>query len=79
MNDQNKTYGTVDLYLGAFLKAKGIRLVDVDKSGRRVTFLFEDKDETHKLVREFYDNGTVRVNEFQHAIKDLKSITYNIA
>jgi len=78
MNDQTKTYGTTDLYVEAFLKARGVRLIDIDKAGRRITFLFEDSEETKKLIKEFYNDGTVRINDFQHALKDLKSITYNM-
>jgi len=77
MNNQ-KTYGTVDLYLGAYLRARGIKLLDLDRSGRRVTFLFEDSDETRKLVKNFYDNGEVKINTYKSALKDLKSMTYNI-
>jgi len=79
MKDQPKTYGTTDLYVGAFLRAKGVKLIDVDKSGRRITFLFEDSQETKKLIKEFYNDATVKINDFQHALKDLKSICYNIA
>jgi predicted transport protein len=79
MNDQPTTYGTTDLYVGAFLKARGIKLIDVDKAGRRITFLFEDSDKTKKLIKEFYNEGMVKISDFQHALKDLKSITYNMA
>lgn len=78
MSDQAKTYGTSDLYVGAFLKARGIKLIDVDKSGRRIIFLFEDSEETKKLIKEFYSDAMVKINDFQHALKDLKSITYNM-
>jgi len=79
MSDQPKTYGTTDLYVGAFLRARGIKLIDVDKSGRRITFLFNDSEETKKLIKEFYNDAVVKINDFQHALKDLKSITYNMA
>ena len=78
MSDQEKTYGTVDLYLGAYLRARGIKLVDLDRSGRRVTFLFKDSDKTRKLVKNFYDNGEVKINVYKSALKDLKSMTYNM-
>ncbi len=77
MSDQ-KTYGTVDLYLGAYLRARGTKLVDLDRSGRRVTFIFEDSDKTRKLVKNFYDNGEVKINAYKSALKDLKSMTYNM-
>lgn len=78
MSDQTKTYGTTDLYVGAFLKAKGVKLIDIDKAGRRITFLFEDSDKARALIKEFYNDGVVKINDFQHALKDLKSITYNM-
>lgn len=77
MND-GKTYKTVDLYLGAFLKARGIELLDVDRTGRRVTFLFQDGYEVRELVKEFYNDGQVKVNVFKNALKDLKAIIYNL-
>ena len=77
MNDQ-KTYGTVDLYLGAYLRARGIKLLDLDRSGRRITFMFEDSDKTRKLVKNFYDDGEVKINDYKSALKDLKSMTYNM-
>ena len=76
--DDQKTYGTVDLYLGAYLRAQGIKLVDLDRSGRRVTFIFEDSDKTRKLVKNFYDDGEVKINDYKSALKDLKSMTYNM-
>lgn len=79
MKDQPTTYGTTDLYVGAFLKARGIKLIDVDKAGRRITFLFENSDKTKRLIKEFYNEGRVKISDFQHALKDLKSITYNMA
>ncbi|MBA7491098.1 hypothetical protein ES702_01643 [subsurface metagenome] len=76
--DDQKTYGTVDLYLGAYLRARGIKLLDLDRSGRRVTFIFEDSDKTRKLVKNFYDDGEVKINDYKSALKDLKSMTYNM-
>lgn len=77
MSDQ-KTYGTVDLYLASFLRAAGNKLLDIEKSGRRITFLFPDTKDVQRLVREFYNNdAVVRVNDFTHALKDLKSIVFN--
>ena len=78
MKDQKITYGTVDLYLGAYLKASGIKLIDIDKSGRRTTFLFEDSPKTQKLIKNYYDDGEVKVSAYNHALKDLKAIIYNM-
>jgi len=78
MKDQKtEAFGSVDLYLGSYLKASGVKLIDVDKSGRRTTFLFEDGEHTRKLVKEFYDSAEF-INSFVHCLKDLKAIIYNM-
>src|SRR5262249_10212119 len=72
------TYETTDLYLGCFLKASGLRLLDVRRDGRRTTFVFEDRPDRSDLIRSFYNDGTVRVNDFKNALQDLKAIIYNV-
>lgn len=72
------TFATTDFYLSAFLKAKGIVLLNTEHEGRRTTFIFEDSDDRRKLVLEFYNNGEVKVNAFKNAIQDLKAVIYNL-
>jgi len=74
----SQTYETTDLYLGCYLKTCGFHLLDVRRDGRRTTFVFEDRSDRGKVVREFYNDGTVRVNDFTHALQDLKAIVYNV-
>ena len=71
-------YNVSDFYLAAFLKAQGFKLVDTQREGRRVTFIFEDRSDRQTLTKDFYNDGTVKVNPFIHAIQDLKSIIYNM-
>ena len=71
-------YPVSDFYLAAYLKAKGMKLVDIMREGRRVTFVFEDREDRQTLTRDFYNDGVVQVNPFIHAIQDLKSIIYNM-
>ena len=72
-----KTYESTDLYLCCFLKAKGMKLVNVERDGRRNTFVFEDRTDREELIKEFYNDGIVKVNDFKNAIVDLKSVIYN--
>jgi len=72
------TYETTDLYLGCFLKARGLKLRDARRDGRRTTFVFDDRPDRAELIREFYNDGTVRVNDFKNALQDLKAIVYNV-
>lgn len=73
----NKVYSTSDFYLACFLKARGLPILNVEREGRRSTFIFEDNGEVKRLVLEFYNDGKVEVNAFKNAIQDLRSIIYN--
>ncbi len=75
---EERRYATSDFYLASFLKAKDLRLVDLEREGRRTTFIFEDSDGRKELIREFYNNGTIKVNAFKNSIQDLKAIIYNL-
>jgi len=75
---ETKTYASTDFYLSAYLKAKGLRLLDVERDGRRATFIFEDRRDRKELIRSFYNNGVVEINAFKNAIQDLKAATYNL-
>jgi len=76
--NQNSQYATTDFYLSAFLKAKGLKLVDLHREGRRSTFIFEDRKDRKQLIKDFYNDGKVEVNSFKNAIQDLKAIIYNL-
>jgi hypothetical protein len=69
-------YRTSDLHLAGYLKAKGMRVVDISR-GQKVTFIFEDKGESKKLIQEFFNDGMVGVTSFKNAIQDLKTMMYN--
>ena len=73
-----KTYQVSDFYLAAYLKAKQFKLVNIDREGRRVIFIFEDRDDRSQLTKDFYNDGLIQVSPFIHAIQDLKSIIYNL-
>jgi len=75
---ETKTYASTDFYLSAYLKAKGLRLLDVERDGRRATFIFEDREDRKDLIKSFYNDGTVEINAFKNAIQDLKAATYNL-
>jgi hypothetical protein len=77
MNEQRE-YVTADFYLSCFLKARGLKLLDAVREGRRTTFVFEDNDIRKQLVKDFYNDGTVEVNAFKNAIQDLKAIVFNL-
>ncbi len=71
------TYRTSDLYLSAFLKAKGLKLRDKHRDGNKFIFIFEDRDDREHLIREFFNDGTVNITAFKNAIQDLKTMVFN--
>ena len=74
MND----FLTSDLYLSAFLKAKGLKLIDKKTEGKKVFFIFEDRKDREDLVRQFFNDGLVNITAFKSAIQDLKTMVFNV-
>ena len=75
---RTKTYASTDFYLSAYLKVKGLKLLDVERDGRRAIFIFEDRENRKELIKGFYNDGMVQINAFKNAIQDLKAATYNL-
>lgn len=71
------TYRTSDLYLSAFLKAKGMRLLDKRRDGEKFVFIFDDRADRQQLIREFFNDGMVNITAFKNAIQDLKTMVFN--
>ncbi len=71
------TYRTSDLYLSAFLKARGMRLKDKRNNGHKCVFIFDDRADRKELIQEFFNDGTVSITAFKNAIQDLKTMVFN--
>ena len=78
MENTAKTYQTGDLYLAAFLKARGMRLKDKLKYGSKYVFVFDDCHDRKELIGEFFNDGTVSISAFKNALQDLKTLVYNV-
>jgi hypothetical protein len=75
----NARYFTTDFYLAAYLKAKGLKLVEVTKeNGGRSTFVFEDDMQRDNLLRDFYNDGLIEVGRYKSALQDLKAIIHSL-
>jgi len=72
------TYTTTDLWLSAFLKAKGLKLIRVLGENRRAIFVFEDTPDRKTLIEEFYNNGPIGITIIKNAMADLKSAIFNM-
>lgn len=73
-------YKTTDLYLASYLRAKGFQLQDVEKVGRKATFVFaNDENEVTPEMKAFFSgSANVEPLAFVDAIRNMKSIIYNL-
>jgi hypothetical protein len=80
LSDNNATipkiYRTPDLYLAAYLRARGISLVGTEGPRNRVIFLFEDRRDIQKHVAEYFNNGPVGALDFKNYLRELKSLLH---
>ena len=72
------TYATSDLYLSAYLKAKGLKLIDTRRAGNKFVFVFDDRDDRKELIMGFFNGGLVSITAFKNALQDLKTMVFNV-
>ncbi len=70
-------YKTSDIYLAAYLKSKGNKIVKLERPGNKCFFCFEGNElmENNKLL--FFNNGYIKVTDYKNAIGDLKTMIHN--
>lgn len=78
MEKQQKTYSTSDIYLSAFLKAKGMKLRNKRQVGNKCLFIFQDRQDRELLIQDFFNDGLVSITAFKNALQDLKTLVFNI-
>jgi hypothetical protein len=56
-----------------------MEIADVKKDGSKTTFLFKDIPERKQLTIDFYnDHNCISAKKLLGALRDLKSITFNV-
>ena len=70
------TYATTDLSLSAFLQSIGHKILDIQKTGRRGVFVFEDCQELRADILCWGNNQPVliRLRNFVNGMRDLKGL-----
>ena len=69
---------TQDFYLSAFLRLKGLELIDLKDYGQRSLFVFEDNEQFQDLKKKYYwHEANVDPMAYKQAIRDLKGLTMN--
>jgi len=59
------SYKTSDLYLSAFLKSRGVILLNVVRKNSKVIFIFQDKGNIQDSISEYFNNSNVEVLSYK--------------
>ena len=71
-------YATTDLYLTAYLVARGNHLESFDRTNGKTTFRLIEKDDLDEIIRDYYaDCGLVSGLRLNSSIKNLKNLLYS--
>jgi hypothetical protein len=77
MENEGK-YTTSDLYLGAYLKLKGFKII-VEKQRNKAIFVFEKTEELQQEVNNYLnESGSCEPLLYTNSIKNLKNLLYNL-
>ena len=78
-NEKRQQFNTSDFYLAAFLRARGYRLLNIDKGNpHRALFIFQDKKDRQGLVEDFlFGRAQIETSGFISAIKELKQLLHS--
>ena len=73
MNILETSFISPDMYMCAFFKAKGMKLLGIKRSkGGRVFFEFEESENRPLFTREYFNNGSIGISDFKSHLNDLK-------
>lgn len=71
-------YTTSDLYLAAFLRLKGNKML-VEKNKSKAIFVFEKNDGLMVLINDYLnESGSCSPLLYTNSIKNLKNLIYNL-
>ena len=66
-------FSSFDLYLCAFLIARGLQLLRTERNQGRVRWIFVGGTTAARLHHEFLNNGPVPVGDYRRCLQDLKT------
>ena len=70
-------FKTPDLYYAAYLKVAKVNLVDTERQGKRVFFVFERTGTLKELQNEYYNHkAKVPALTYANEVKVMKALTY---
>lgn len=73
----NNEYKTSDLYLSAYLKAKGHKVEKIERKIKKCYFVFEDSELLQSNKMRFFNEGLISVTQYKNALQDLRVLIHN--
>ncbi len=70
-------YRTSDIYLAAYLKTKGHKIINVERPNTQCFFVFKEDELVIENKNRFFNNGLIKVTDYKNAISDLKRMIHN--
>ena len=74
MTQKQKIYITSDIALAAYMKLKGLKLIECGR-GEKFNFVFEDPDSEAELLSLEFSNSEIR--KYDDEMRSLKKIIYS--
>jgi len=75
---KNGLFFTSDIWLAAFLKAKGLKLNKIEGESRKAVFIFENPENGEDLIKQFYNDSQIGILAIKNAMGDIKSALFNM-
>ena len=71
------TYTTADYYETALLFTCGYKLVNTDRNGERINFIFSNKESCEEVIKKYFANELkVKARDFVEGLKTVKSYIF---
>jgi len=72
-------FKTPDMYLFAFLMAKGYHVERIVKNKKRCIFHIEDKEARKQDVKDYHNNTPIGVADFKNALQSVRGMIRDIS
>ena len=75
---ENGLFFTSDIWLAAFLRAKGMKLNKIEGESRKAVFIFDNPENGQDLIKQFYNDSQIGILAIKNAMSDIKSAIFNM-
>jgi antitoxin component YwqK of YwqJK toxin-antitoxin module len=75
--DSFPNFKTSDLYLSSYIKSKGMVLKNIEREGKRVSFIFADNGKLKDTISDYYNGGEVNALTYKANLSELRSLIFN--